>query len=163
MMTEAEIAWLAGLFEGEGTCYRGVSKGTVYWQLNIRMTDEDVIRKAHAVSGFGRFRKIPNLYQRATKPLFWWGVTSRLELRELLPLLLPHMGERRAARFRECLEWANAEPPSPGPTRGTPWSEARRAAEDAKRGEPSPARLRARAADARYRAKKAAATAELTS
>lgn len=134
-MRSSEIAWVAGLFEGEGTLYKNVDKrnGRTYWHLNIRMTDEDVIRKVYELTGMGTFTRIDKLYQRATKNLYKWSVTSRLQLAELLPLLIPHMGERRAAKMHEALAWAQEEPAKKGPRRGTPWSPARRAAEDARK------------------------------
>lgn len=132
-VTPSEVAWVAGLFEGEGTLYSYREKRggrLMYWHLNIRMTDEDVIRKAHELTGVGTFSRIDKPYQRSIKLLYKWSVTSRLQLAALLPQLLPHMGERRAAKMRECLAWCQEERPQRGPTRGTPWSPARRAAED---------------------------------
>lgn len=131
-MTPSQVAWVAGLFEGEGTIYACLDKrnGRTYWHLNIRMTDEDVVRRAHEITGMGTFARIDKLYQRATKNLYKWSVTSRLELQQLLPHLLPNMGERRAAKMREALAWCHEEPLKPGPLRGTPWTPARRAAEE---------------------------------
>ena len=132
-MTDVDVAWLAGLFEGEGTCSGSIDKRTLrtYWHLSIRMTDEDVVRRCHEVTGLGRFGMAGNKpFARATKPLFKWGVTSRLELAQLIPLLLPHLGVRRTEKLSECLAWATGEVLAPGPRRGTPWSPARRAAEE---------------------------------
>ena len=50
-MTELDIAWLAGLLEGEG-CFRINTRkrdnGTInyYPQLILKMTDEDIIKRA---------------------------------------------------------------------------------------------------------------------
>ena len=49
-MDSVEIAWAAGLIEGEGTvCVKG--SGGLY--VGASMTDEDVIRKIHSISGIG--------------------------------------------------------------------------------------------------------------
>lgn len=133
--TDSEIAWVAGLFEGEGTIYPNLDKrnGRTYWHMNIRMTDEDVVRRAWEITGLGTFTRVKSLQARATMHLWKWSVTSRLHLLTLLPVLLPYMGERRAARMREALIWAQEPPGVVGPNRGTPWSPARWAAEERRR------------------------------
>lgn len=91
-MTEAETAWLAGLYEGEGSLHRVGPNG---WRLAIVMQDEDIIRRAHALADAGKV--VP-------EGRYWrWNVGRRGELAELVPLLLPYLGERRTARAREFL------------------------------------------------------------
>jgi hypothetical protein len=50
MSEELDIAWAAGLFEGEGTIVD--STGSV--QLRVKMTDLDVLEKRFDVFGVGR-------------------------------------------------------------------------------------------------------------
>lgn len=49
-MTEVEIAWAAGIFEGEG-CFTTMSnqRGKKYIGLQVNMTDEDVVLKLYNV------------------------------------------------------------------------------------------------------------------
>lgn len=98
-MTEVEIAWLAGLIEGEGSLalHRGASA-----TLAVLMTDEDVIRKLHAVSGCGR---VTGPYQHSNpnaRPTWLWAVRRVSDLRPLLTALAPHMGIRRSVRFAQA-------------------------------------------------------------
>ena len=56
MTTETEIAWAAGLFEGEGSIgFRGGSRGYVYAYLNLqlRSTDQDVVYRFHQIISEG--------------------------------------------------------------------------------------------------------------
>ena len=50
-----DIAWVAGVFEGEG-CIR-VRKDRYGAQVSVRMDDRDVIERIHSIMGFG------NLYE----------------------------------------------------------------------------------------------------
>lgn len=98
-MNDVEVAWLAGLIEGEGSVslHRGSSA-----TLAVLMTDEDVIRKLRTISGVGRVTgpyRHSNLNARET---WLWSVGRVAELRPLLAALLPYMGARRSARFAEA-------------------------------------------------------------
>jgi hypothetical protein len=50
-MTATDIAWLAGIIEGEGTFGR---KGHPAGQVRVQMTDEDVIDRLHSLTGVGQ-------------------------------------------------------------------------------------------------------------
>lgn len=59
-MTDTDIAWVAGLLEGEGYfgCRIATTKnrpGKAYLQVRIcvNMTDEDVLRRAQSITGAG--------------------------------------------------------------------------------------------------------------
>ena len=95
-MTEAEIAWLAGLLEGEG-CFR-LSNGR-YPSIWLGMTDEDVVRKAATFlqsKVYITLRKVPR------KTVFT-AFISGARARDLMKELLPYMGERRSAKITEVL------------------------------------------------------------
>lgn len=110
MRPEVAIAWLAGLYEGEGTLVRHRDRGdrseTRAWTLAITMSDEDVIRRAHGLTGMGKVRE--TRYSE-TRTYWRWNVCASGELAEILPRLLPYLGARRAARVRECLAWLEAK------------------------------------------------------
>lgn len=95
-MTDAEIAWLAGIVEGEGCI---AFPGVYSTVLTIGMTDKDVIDRCHALVGAGA-RYVTSKGRH--KPQYIWKLADQHKMRELLALLLPWMGERRSARIREA-------------------------------------------------------------
>lgn len=76
-MESVELAWAAGLFEGEGSCFaRKKDSGHHYIELSLASTDEDVLRRFHDAVGVGTVhgpRKLPG-----RKPIWTWrcGVTE---------------------------------------------------------------------------------------
>lgn len=105
-MTVAELAWLAGLIEGEGAFT--TNNGGHNPRIVMSMTDEDVVRRAHVVSGVGR---VGGPYQqknnRSTttvwKPTWRWDVSKTEDALDLMELLYPLMGERRQQKIDELL------------------------------------------------------------
>jgi hypothetical protein len=97
-MKDTEIAWLAGLIEGEG-CFTGDAE---HPKIFVQMTDLDVIERLRVVTGVGFYSRCST---RAAhhKPSWKWAVQSRERARELMALLFPHMGVRRRARIKELL------------------------------------------------------------
>lgn len=109
-MTEAELAWVAGLLEGEG-CFtianqRQWSRHYRYPVIACTMTDLDVIQRLHKLVGMGR---VGGPYGRAVrngtprKPQWKWQLQRRDQAAMLMRTLLPLMGERRANRIRYVL------------------------------------------------------------
>lgn len=98
MATEAEIAWAAGLFEGEGWAGRN---GTTV-SLSVNMTDRDVLDRFAVVVGGGN---VTGPYDRGArrKPMHQWIAGERETVRRIFALFLPWMGERRSARLRELM------------------------------------------------------------
>jgi hypothetical protein len=91
--TRAElVAWAAGLFEGEG-CIT-MSDGHVVLQL--KMTDEDIVRRFDDIVGYGRVYG-PYSYSERRKPFWVWLVQGDAVF-SILELLAPWLGERR----RKC-------------------------------------------------------------
>lgn len=93
--TEVEVAWLAGLFEGEGTWTGAVGRPS----LAISMTDRDVIERAAALLGGavngpysdGRIA----VSGRPYKPAWKTQVGKSATLQVLIPRMWPWLGERR--------------------------------------------------------------------
>ena len=114
-MTEVEIAWLAGLLEGEGSFVskRQVKKNKggseyVYVMPTIKVgsTDLDVIQRVQEMWGAKHLQ-----FHRRRQP-HWkdqWIVTRSGEPAvKTMRQILPHMGERRSAKIRELIEaWEN--------------------------------------------------------
>jgi len=105
-----DIAWAAGLFEGEGTIY--FSNSISKYRLGLKMTDEDVMEK------FFNIVKLGNLYGPYTpkdKKLngenrkdFWlWQCWKPSDVHVILKLLLPYFGKRRAEKTIEALSYEN--------------------------------------------------------
>lgn len=99
-MTEKEIAWLAGLFEGEG-CVSYNSANSV--RLIIGMTCQDVVERIRQFTGVGNIYTQTFPPDQNRKTVYRWEVGIKAEVEELICLLLPWMGERRAKNMKEAL------------------------------------------------------------
>lgn len=105
-MDPVDRGWVAGLLEGEGTFYWAKpvpKKHAGFGSIVVRMTDEDVIRKLHRVTGVGTVSG-PYVDKRPNhRPTWNWQVSSYHETTELLQEILPLMGVRRAEKIRMIL------------------------------------------------------------
>jgi hypothetical protein len=91
-MSETEIAWLAGLLEGEGS-FIATAKSLA---IQASMTDRDVIERLVAVTGVGIVH--PTKPQQAHHKVAWfWQVKRRAHMRHVAEAVLPWLGERRRA------------------------------------------------------------------
>ena len=93
-MTDLELGWVAGLYEGEGcTSFKGSSI-----TVSINMTDEDIIRKLSIFTGIGNITG-PYLAKGKIKPYWIWTASNFVEIENLLRQLLPLLGKRRTAQI----------------------------------------------------------------
>lgn len=109
MPTDADIAWAAGLFEGEG-CWRlsasrkdgRISGGRRYVYAQLASTDEDVVQRFRAIVGVGSiyFRKAQ---RSGHKNLWTWMISDRDGFEHVAELFRPWLGERRLERLNEVL------------------------------------------------------------
>ena len=99
-----DIAWAAGLFEGEGNIYRkdkkrGRGSGSAF-TMSLKMKDADVIKRFH------RIVKCGTVKQRTQKQPYcemWEWVLSRTnEILDLCQVLLPFMGKRRTKQIKKA-------------------------------------------------------------
>lgn len=107
MLTDVEIAWFAGLLEGEGSFgyypdKRCPSTGKVI--IQFESTDKDIIEKVHSLFG-GRYwdsdyPSKPSHYKKSWR----WAVTSKKEVREIIKMVYPYLGNRRKTKCDEVLE-----------------------------------------------------------
>lgn len=103
MMTNTEIAWLAGIIEGEG-CFVLRNNGT---RITLVMTDEDIIKKIHQITGLGTV----HFYEKSQykngqahhKDIWHWSVTFRDDVKLILESIYPYLGKRRRAKADELL------------------------------------------------------------
>jgi len=98
---DADVAWVGGLFEGEGCVYIEPSHRV---HLEVRMTDEDTIRRLHAVVGCGNVTWQPTTNPRH-QSTWRWRTSDAWEVRRILNLIRPWLGQRRGAKADEALEW----------------------------------------------------------
>jgi hypothetical protein len=102
MATDVEIAWAAGVFEGEGCVTLALRpSGRPRVQMYVVSTDRDVLDRFAAVVGAG---KVYGPYERAArKPISRWAGGSWALLERLSSEWSPYLSQRRSARFREVL------------------------------------------------------------
>lgn len=114
-MKPEDIAWLAGLFEGEGSMSIAKNGGT---RLTIRMCDRDVIDRVNEMFPCTRIQvvvpKPARAYSNQPMTQYAWRVSDPAKVRELLELLLPWFGERRAAKAAEVLAHLDSRPGTGG-------------------------------------------------
>lgn len=111
-MDTIQFAWVVGLFEGEGTCYlttngtKSKNRGQRVPFIAIGMTDEEPLRRAHEITGWGR---ITGPYVRKTHlnklPFYYWRICAQRDVVDFLQLAWPMLSERRKAQARPVLEW----------------------------------------------------------
>lgn len=97
-LTEGELGWITGIFEGEGST--GAYGHAV--QARIQMTDLDVMEKVQRLvpspHGLVHVRKEPGRKQK-----YQWGLHQGVLVRRFLTLILPLLHERRSAQARKVL------------------------------------------------------------
>lgn len=103
MARAIDIAWSAGLFEGEGCAT--FSDGRRQPRASINMTDEDVVRKFHHIVGRGNVRRY-DPYQPNRKAQWQWSVQSGADVLHVLGMLWPYLGERRREQATFVMERA---------------------------------------------------------
>lgn len=108
-MTDIEIAWCAGLFEGEGSIHPVTQKSKkrdyTYVRMALKMTDLDVVMKFAQLVKVGTVRgtsrntasRLPKHYKKA----YTWQLSSYSEIIKLISILYPHLGVRRRAKINE--------------------------------------------------------------
>jgi len=103
-MTRAEeIAWAAGLFEGEG-CITKQPRRPHQPRLQLASTDRDVVEQFREVIGCGSI-SLMSRSERLTenpKPIWAWVAVSNSAV-QVLHELLPYLGKRRSAKAREVI------------------------------------------------------------
>jgi hypothetical protein len=108
-LTPLELAWVAGLLEGEG-CFTRKSGASSLRGVTVQchMTDLDVLQRLHRTIGVGHLRgpykaSGPTGSRKKYKPR-WMVQVSGPAAYQLMQQLLPLMCSRRAARIRVLLK-----------------------------------------------------------
>jgi hypothetical protein len=111
-----ELAWAAGLFEGEGSfCNTNNYKGVSGFLSQIgTFTDLDVLKRFHKV--VGGIGYIYGPYERKTKDgrpqktCWTWRAMSFEQVQAIVALLWPWLGERRKLQAKISLAAFHARP-----------------------------------------------------
>ena len=98
-MTNVEIAWLAGLLEGEG-CFSTPKRRSGFVKLG--MTDKDTVVRASKLMN-GKVSKSKTDHRGGRKPEYICHVHG-MRARQVMELILPYMGKRRAKTIIEKLK-----------------------------------------------------------
>ena len=109
---ELDIAWAAGLFEGEGT-FEIQKNSRTSCRAGISSTDLDVLERFHRIVGVGsiRLHKKAN-YHTSVKTAWYWRTRNREECITIILLFAPFLGKRRRAVADRCLEIMTREIPT---------------------------------------------------
>lgn len=95
-----EIAWLAGLYEGEGSCYGG--NGTLH--LSIKMADLDVLERAREIAGCGL---VHGPYTRGPahwKPMWQFRIHRDEQALAVATRIRPFLMSRRVVQLDAAIE-----------------------------------------------------------
>lgn len=106
-MDRADIAWLAGLLEGEGSIFERPQNSRPSWTISIEMTDKDVVERAAKVWGHGNVRKVPKRQRPqslGTKDIYVWRFEDRGQVYALLAAIYPWLGNRRRKKAKKALK-----------------------------------------------------------
>lgn len=96
---QTEVAWAAGIFEGEGSFSTHTVYGKAYPRASVEMNDEDIVRRYHEIVGVG------TLLQRKRPDLRYISVVQDIAgFRTLVDLLEPWLGIRRRAKAQQIIE-----------------------------------------------------------
>lgn len=102
----SELAWAAGLFEGEGCFYlrRATGKRSVHLGACLAMADEEIVRRFSEVVGVGVVAKNQRRLQRPHHSVTWRWQANGPAVSIVYELLGPWLGTRRRTRYAEILD-----------------------------------------------------------
>lgn len=106
-ITDCEITWLAGLFEGEA-CFRNPVSGRSGHRvprITIKMTDQDVIQRvATLCKATGKIHI--HTPKKATHKKMYCLTILGIRAVKIMELILPYMCERRSEKIKSILsDW----------------------------------------------------------
>lgn len=97
-VTSEDIAWAAGLFEGEGSASSHLIGNYRSPCISLAMTDEDVVRKFYEIIKVGTITN-----QKGTNKQLWkWSVSKKSDCFRI-EILLPYLSERRKLAIKNTL------------------------------------------------------------
>jgi hypothetical protein len=110
-LTETDVAWIAGLLEGEG--YFGIdnrskdryetSKTPPSPFIKVSMVDEDIIQRLSKLLDKSYFS--PSRKTVTGKQVYTLHIGEKEKVLFILQKILPYMGVRRVERITECISY----------------------------------------------------------
>lgn len=108
-MNVRDVAWVAGIIEGEGT----IDSANGLVRVRVAMTDLDILQRLATITGVGRING-PYSNERndssIRKPIYCWKVARQDDATALLMTIFPFLGDRRSAKAAETLAMWRARP-----------------------------------------------------
>lgn len=101
-MKERDLAWLAGLLEGEGSFLKAPPSSPNCPRISLEMTDKDVVERAASLMD-GKVVKRTNLKSALWKPTYRVIIKGSRAV-ALMRVLYPEMGVRRRSQIDLALE-----------------------------------------------------------
>lgn len=89
-LTETEVAWLAGLFDGEGCIAWPRRENLHSVRIDIANTNEELLARVCEVTGTGRVQSAVRVKEHHTPAFVWhaYGDNARFLLHQMYPLLI---------------------------------------------------------------------------
>lgn len=100
-MIETDLAWLAGLLEGEGSFLKAPPSNPNCPRISLEMTDKDVVERAALLMGGKAVKRL--LKSTVWKPTYRVIIKGSRAV-ALMRLLHSKMGERRRSQINIALE-----------------------------------------------------------
>lgn len=107
LITVIDLAWLAGLLEGEGSFFvneRKNDKRTPAARISMQSTDKDVLDRVHFLLGGSLSNAIVRKNRPNAKPAWQWCLSNTSYCVELCKRLYPLMSERRQGQINSIFE-----------------------------------------------------------
>ena len=105
MARSHDLAWAAGVFEGEGCicCYKIPNrKDSRRVMLAITMSDEDIVQRIYEIFKVGSFK---GPYKKKDKKTLWtWAVQNMAGCHSVLTEIYPYLGKRRKEKADEMIK-----------------------------------------------------------
>lgn len=120
-MDKAEIAWVAGLLEGEGSFSSAQhhGRGHQIGRVDMQSIDHDTLETLARITGIGSVHG-PLAPQPNRQPLWYWRVQRHNDVRALTELIYPWMGARRRRQIEAIWEGQDKERLNPRPRKVSP-------------------------------------------
>lgn len=110
-MSEVDIAWAAGLFEGEGCVFAKPDKGRIRIITSLDSCDQEIVDRFASIVGVGKVFG-PYEHKKGTRPYWKWRTTGPTRVMEVFVQLKPYLGARRTHAFRSAFTTHSSQPPA---------------------------------------------------
>ena len=103
MTKKEKLAYLTGVFDGEGCIVLTEPPKILAFKLSVQSTDSDIIHQFQDF--FGGYIYKMQLGSLGKKESWRWQVSKRKEVERILRMMLPYLCERRKTRALELLNY----------------------------------------------------------